>query len=279
MPELPEVETVVRTLRPHLISRRIENITWSGFGLRLGRPVPLAQLRASGVGQIVQRVERRAKYVLLFLGPRTGGSSTAVVLVHLGMSGRLRVQPSGEDKVPHTHVVWRLSGGVDLRFIDPRRFGWVGIASDEGALVELRGLGPDPVVGLDRELFSQALATSQAPIKAFLLDQRRVSGLGNIYVCEALFHARIDPRASARRCQLRAVPLVQAVTQVLVKAIANRGTTLRDYVDGEGGQGFNQHVLAVYGKESEPCDVCGTAIRRIVQNARSTFFCPTCQRR
>ncbi|HEY0715109.1 MAG TPA: zinc finger domain-containing protein, partial [Polyangia bacterium] len=152
-------------------------------------------------------------------------------------------------------------------------------ARNDGALPELEGLGPDPLSELTPESLLSAMNSSRAPIKAFLLDQRRVAGLGNIYVCEALFRARIHPKRAANRVGKDAVALVEAIRHVLTLGIENRGTTLRDYVDGEGNEGGNTSALQVYGREGEPCLVCKAAIRRRVDAGRSTFFCPRCQRR
>src|SRR5262245_7404220 len=196
------------------------------------------------------------------------------------MSGRLRLQAAGERREKHTHVVWSLEGGRELRFVDPRRFGWVRAArTTTDAWPELEHLGPDPLRELDAERLRAALRGSRAPVKAFLLDQRRVAGLGNIYVCEALPRAHVHPRTPAARAARQAEALVAGIRAALDLGIANRGTTLRDYVDAEGGAGENRAALLVYGREGEPCFTCKTPIRRRVDSARSTFFCAGCQRR
>jgi formamidopyrimidine-DNA glycosylase len=146
-------------------------------------------------------------------------------------------------------------------------------------LPELAGLGPDPLADLNEAGLAGALAGSRAPVKAFLLDQRRVAGLGNIYVCEALFRAGVHPATPACRVWRRSAALVEGIRQALALGIANRGTTLRDYVDGEGGAGSNQGALMVYGRAGQPCRLCDAAVRRRVDAQRSTFFCPRCQRR
>jgi formamidopyrimidine-DNA glycosylase len=273
VPELPEVETIVRSLRPRLAGARIDLVWASGLPLRLARPLDLKLLRRICRGARVASVRRRGKYIVMGLGGESG------VLVHLGMSGRLRLQAAGEPRERHTHVVWGLEGGRELRFVDPRRFGLVRPAAAIDAVPELAPLGPDPLSELDVEMLAAALGTSRAPIKAFLLDQRRVAGLGNIYVCEALFRARVHPGTPARRVRGRAAALLAGIRAALELGIANRGTTLRDYVDGEGGAGENQAALLVYGRERSPCTVCGAAIKRRVDAQRSTFFCPSCQRR
>jgi formamidopyrimidine-DNA glycosylase len=233
-----------------------------------------------------------------------------VILVHLGMTGRLGIAARAEVRPPHCHVVWSLRGergaephgGVgrggdaearsearggqlaaalreELRFVDARRFGWVAAADDDAGLPELTQLGPDPLDELDLPGLASALSASSAPLKAFLLDQRRIVGIGNIYACEALFRARLHPALPARRAIRRAPALLAAIREVLELGIRNRGTSLRDYVDGDGRQGENQAALQVYGREGAPCAVCGADLRRIVQGGRSTFLCARCQRR
>lgn len=277
MPELPEVETVVRSLRPRLVAVRVTALWTSGKALRLGRPVDVRTLRRLSVGARVERVGRRGKYVLVDVKTRDG--KDAVWLIHLGMSGRLRVQAGTDPRVPHTHVVWTLDSGDELRFSDPRRFGLVRAARAATELVELRDLGPDPLDDLDLERLEAALRDSRAPIKSVLLDQSRMAGLGNIYVCEALFHASIHPATPARRVGKRAPALLEGIRRSLTVALANRGTTLRDFVDSDGNYGTNGDQLNVYGREGQPCPRCLTPVRRQVDAGRSTFFCARCQRR
>jgi formamidopyrimidine-DNA glycosylase len=272
MPELPEVETVVRTLRPRLVGRIIESVWWSGARLHLARPPAFAALRKLCAGARVSGVRRRGKYILVDLEAR------GVVLVHLGMTGRLGVVSGAAPRAPHTHLVWRLAGGDELRFADARRFGWVRPAARDDALPELAALGPDPLAELTEARLGEALRASRAPLKAFLVDQRRIAGVGNIYACEGLFRARLHPRREARRAARRAGALLAGVREALTTAIGNRGTTFRDFRDGDGEAGENQDALLVYGRAGEPCPACGAALRRIVQAGRSTFFCGRCQR-
>jgi len=297
VPELPEVETIVRGLGPVLRGRRVTAVWGSGFGLRLARAVDLGGLRGVSVGRLFTDVRRRGKYIALVTAPvpsveqpssrakqpsrrakppaTTGDEG---VCIHLGMTGRLRVQPASEPRAPHTHVVFSLDGGDELRFVDARRFGWVAPGAPLEALPALAQLGPDPLGALDAEGLARALDGVRAPIKAFLLDQTRVAGLGNIYVCEALFGARIHPTTPAGRVRRRAAALLAAVRATLEGGIARRGTTLRDYVDADGFAGDNAAALLVYGREGLPCAACGAPIRRRVDAARSTFYCPRCQR-
>ncbi len=287
MPELPEVETIVRGLDPLLRGRRIEGVWWSGQGLHLGRKVDLRGLRAVTVGRAIAGVRRRGKYILVDVGRQevdVGRQEVDVgrqdgVILHLGMTGRLRVQPKAAPRLPHTHVVFALAGGDELRFVDARRFGWVTPGRPVAGDPALAALGPDPLTELDAPALAAALRAARTPIKAFLLDQRRIAGLGNIYVAEALFRVGAHPAIPAKRLARRADELLAAVRAVLESGIARRGTTLRDYVDVDGQQGDNAAALLVYGREGEACPRCGAAIRRRIDAGRATFFCPGCQRR
>ena len=280
MPELPEVETIVRGLAPLVQGRRIEAVWWSGKGLHLGRKVDLRGLRAVAIGRAIAGVRRRGKYILVDVdADAQGRDAGAGIIIHLGMTGRLRVQPKAVARVPHTHVVLALAGGDELRFVDARRFGWVTPGRPLAGDVALAALGPDPLIELDVPTLAAGLAAARTPIKAFLLDQRRIAGLGNIYVAEALFRVGAHPATPARRLAGRADELLAAVRAVLESGIARRGTTLRDYVDVDGERGDNAAALLVYGRQGEPCFQCGTPIRRRVDSGRATFFCPRCQRR
>jgi len=272
MPELPEVETVIRTLRPAIVGETIRHVWSSGEQLRLRRNLDPVRLRRIAVGATIARVRRRGKYILIDLGPKGG------FLVHLGMTGRLLVEKNQARPAKHTHVIWSLSNGCDLRFVDPRRFGWVEAAAELDDLPQLRALGPDALTELDEAKLKKLLAASRAPIKSFLLDQHRIAGLGNIYVCEALFLARVHPRTPANRLQDKARALSTAVRQTLETAIANCGTSFRDFVDSSGTPGRNEDALLVYGREGEACKVCRRPLHRRVDSGRSTFFCGRCQK-
>jgi len=274
VPELPEVETVVRTLRPQLLGATIAGVWTSGKGLRLARPIDQAALAEFSQSARIVTVRRKGKYILVDLDRRNAG-----ILIHLGMTGRLRLQAANEPRAPHTHVVWSLANGGELRFVDPRRFGWVEASDNVDALPEVAQLGTDAWLELDAPGLRTMLAESAAPLKSFLLDQKRIAGLGNIYVCEALFRARLHPRTPARAAAGRAAALARAIRATLKGALANRGTTMRDFVDAEGRSGDNAAALLVYGREGEPCRVCGAAVRRMINSGRSTFFCARCQRR
>lgn len=273
MPELPEVETVVRDLRPMLVGRRFAAV-------RAGRR-PLRQ-RWSRVwerrllGSAVAAVRRRGKWILVDLDP------AGLLVLHLGMTGQLTVMPRDAERENHTHLVFALDDGAhELRFRDIRRFGSAVLHDDEPAWqATLDGrLGPEPF-DLRPDAWRAALATTERPLKAVLLDQRVVAGIGNIYADESLFHARLHPRQlGAHTTRAQAEKLRRAVVAILTRAIAGRGTTIRNYVGGSGLKGGYQEALAVYGRAGQGCPRCRTPIERIRLAGRSTHFCPTCQRR
>lgn len=278
MPELPEVESVRRSLtRRKLRGRRIVRVRSSGKPLRLARAQPLLALRRAARGRTITAIRRIGKYLLLDVdGPST-------ILVHLGMSGNLLVVPRSTPWVTHTHVVFELDDGRDLRFVDPRRFGLVDVInrSKEREHPCLAVLGPDPIS--DRmpadHLFHRATGRT-ASVKSFLLDQGVLAGVGNIYASEALWLAQVSPSRPAGRLGLDgARALTLAVSEVLTFAIENGGTTLRDFVGADGEPGENGEYLLVYGRAGKPCSRCRATIKRSVIQGRATFFCPTCQRR
>ncbi|HVN41689.1 MAG TPA: bifunctional DNA-formamidopyrimidine glycosylase/DNA-(apurinic or apyrimidinic site) lyase [Steroidobacteraceae bacterium] len=271
MPELPEVETTRRGIRGALRGRRIVEFILREPRLRW--PVD-RRLRTTLPGQRVRDVRRRAKYLLIELD---GGT----LIVHLGMSGSLRVLPSETATLVHDHYDLRLDSGHCLRFNDPRRFGsllWV--EGDPESHPLLARLGPEPLEGgFDAEhLFKKARGRRLA-IKPFIMDQHVVVGVGNIYASEALFRAGISPRRAAGRVNReRLERLVGAVREVLAEAIGVGGTTLRDYVSPEGNPGYFRQRLDVYERTGQPCRQCATPIRRLQQGQRSTYFCPSCQK-
>lgn len=277
MPELPEVEMVVRTLRPRLVGERISAVETSGLPLR--RPIDRKTLERACVGARVEAVRRQGKYWLIDLDNRRSGKH--VLLGHLGMTGRLLFADEDEPRAPHTHAIFQLRKGRQLRYVDPRRFGVLRAyaAADAPTSPELAVLGLDPLEPtFTIDYLRDALGASKRDIKAFLMDQSHVAGLGNIYVCEALFRAGISPKKRSDRLVKKAGALHAAIVDSLADGIKNRGTSFSDYVDADGQSGGNQHVLFVYGREKAPCRRCGAALRRIVQAGRSTFFCPRCQK-
>jgi formamidopyrimidine-DNA glycosylase len=271
MPELPEVEMVARTLRPRLVGRRIEAVETSGKKLR--QRVDRARLKRLAVGASVETVSRIGKYLLIDL------SSGATLVSHLGMTGWFVFKKPEEPRAAHTHVVFTLDSGLELRYADHRRFGILRIypTAQVRRSPELSILGVDPLdPAFTVEYLAEQLKKTKRDVKTFLLDQTRIAGVGNIYACEALFLAGISPRRKTGRVD--AARLHEAIQKVLRAGIENRGTSFSDYVDAEGEAGENQNALHVYGREGERCRVCSSVIRRLVQGARSTFYCPHCQR-
>ncbi len=283
MPELPEVETVMRGLAPVMEGGVIAQADVNRPDLRWPFPERMAERLT---GQKVQGLRRRSKYILADL------SSGETLLVHLGMSGRMLVSgdPLGvfvhEHPAPekHDHVVLHMDNGARITFNDPRRFGAMDLM--ETATAEqhklLAVLGPEPLGNsFDEAHLVAAFEGKNTPVKAALLDQRIVSGLGNIYVCEALFRAGISPKRKAGRiASTRIAKLVPIIREVLREAIEAGGSSLRDFRQADGELGYFQHSFDVYGREGEPCKTsdCGTLIARVVQSGRSSFYCPTCQR-
>jgi formamidopyrimidine-DNA glycosylase len=270
MPELPEVETTVRGLARVLDGRRIARITVNRADLRRAFPADLVQALS---GARVTGLGRRAKYGLI----HTDRARTLVF--HLGMSGRWRIDP--EELGKHDHLVLETDDGHVLALCDPRRFGSVDLI-DEAALdawPPFAALGPEPLGPLlTPHHLHRAFAGRISAVKLLLLDQRIVAGLGNIYVCEALFRARIDPRKAAGKVSPAALRrLVAAVVVVLGEAIEAGGSSLRDYAQPSGQLGYFAKQFEVYGREGEPC-ACGGVVRRIVQGGRSTWYCGKCQR-
>jgi formamidopyrimidine-DNA glycosylase len=270
MPELPEVETTVRGLEPVLLGRRIASIETRRADLR--RPFP-QDLRQRMTGARVTALSRRAKYGLI----ETDRGDTLVF--HLGMSGHWRVDPGAIGT--HDHLVIETDEGRRLALNDPRRFGSVDVVRtrDRDSAEPFAAMGPEPLgADFDGAYLARALDGRTAPIKALLLDQRIVAGLGNIYVCEALHMAKIAPgRAAGHVARARLDRLAQAVKDVLAAAILAGGSSLRDYVRPDGELGYFSKEWRVYGREGQACH-CGAAIRRRVDSGRSTFHCPKCQR-
>ena len=293
MPELPEVETVRRGLQPVFEGARIVEVEQRRPNLRYPFPEGFTTRLP---GRAVVSLGRRAKYLVMHL------DADPVLICHLGMSGSFRVHSQAGEATPgdfhyarskdeaHDHAVFHLEGPDGARhrvvFNDPRRFGFM-LFSDAAGLdahPALAGLGVEPTGNaLDGPLLSGLLAGRRTPIKAALLDQRLVAGLGNIYVCEALWRARLSPLTEARTVAADPVAcavLAQAIREVIAEAIEAGGSSLRDHIRTDGSLGYFQHSFSVYDREGRPCrrDGCGGAVARIVQAGRSTFYCPSCQR-
>lgn len=273
MPELPEVETIRRDLEPLVVGRQILDIEVDPATIHLLSKVPLDQLRSQLLGRTVTSAGRRGKYLLF------GLDDGRTLVIHLRMTGRLlwREHDAPRERFERARIVFE--GGHDLRWEDVRKFGTWRVVDDEA---EVRAaLGPEPIdEHFSLRQFRAALAGRRAPVKAVLLDQRRIAGLGNIYVDEALYQARVRPDTPAVALSPAAVSrLFRACREVLERGIANRGASFRDYVDGAGNPG-NQHMyVQVFRRTGLPCYTCGTAIMRTVVGGRSTHFCPRCQRR
>jgi formamidopyrimidine-DNA glycosylase len=285
MPELPEVETVRRGLQPYLEGRRLTSVQLNRADLRFPFPENMSA-RLSGAR--IERLSRRAKFLVAETDRREQ------LVMHLGMSGRFTIHDPAagpEEGVPgqfvhatepnakHDHVVFLTEDGVRIVFNDPRRFGYMQMFA-EGAPDPFGLLGPEPLSNaFSGPVLHGALKGRRSPIKSALLDQAIVAGLGNIYVCEALFMSGISPRrlamnVSRQKCD----DLASAVRDVLSAAIEAGGSTLKDYAKTDGSLGYFQHSFRVYGREGSPCAICEASVQRIVQSGRSTFFCSNCQR-
>lgn len=274
MPEGPEVETVRRTLHPMVEGRRLGEAWVSDLALR--RPVRATDFSGL-VNQKIIGTGRHGK--LLWLDVEKAGG----IWVRLGMTGRLLVQRSTEEKHPHTHVVIPLDEGTEeLRYVDVRRFGEVVPYADTTLLqAERARMGPDPLTWNEDErvLVATKLKQTQRALKEALLDQSLIAGVGNIYASEALFEARISPFKKGQRASKAALlRLLDATEAVLRKAVKHRGTTFSDFVDSSGGEGQNLQHVAVFWRENEPCPSCLRPIEKAVQGGRSTYFCRKCQR-
>jgi formamidopyrimidine-DNA glycosylase len=285
MPELPEVETVCRGLAAVLEGRRIVRAAVRRKDLRIPFPPRLAETLT---GRRVEKIRRRAKYILMDL------DDGQVLIVHLGMSGRMVVDKSGAPPAKHDHVILTTDDGAEIRFNDPRRFGLMTLAPRAGLEGHklFRHLGPDPLTAnFTPASLSAALKGRKTSIKAALLDQRIVVGVGNIYACESLYRAGISPlRKAGTVAGERAARLVPAIKKVLQEAIAAGGSSLRDHVQPSGELGYFQHAWKVYGREGESCACRGSGaggrkggnkgkgvVRRITQGGRSSFYCAGCQ--
>ena len=270
VPELPEVETTRRGIEPWLLGVRLAQVIVRRRDLRQ----PVSKSLAAIEGRRVTGVGRRAKYLLLEI------DDGSTLLIHLGMSGSLRVTGAAQPWQPHDHLGITLAHGKQLRFHDPRRFGLVlRVCGNPLAHPLLENLGPEP---LDDDFTPTGLAAAcahrSAAIKLVIMDSKVVVGVGNIYASEALFRAGIRPQTMARRVSRpRLAKLVAAIRAVLTEAIADGGTTLRDFLHADGEPGYFKQRLCVYQRMGEPCRVCGTAIRHTVTGQRSTFWCPQCQ--
>jgi len=279
MPELPEVETVRKGLEPVMEGRKLVDIKTHRADLRIPFPATLSDLK----GRKISRLTRRAKYLLVHFGQD-------ILVIHLGMSGRMTIERDiASYKIKkHDHMVLSLSGGAGVIFNDPRRFG-MALLLNEGELQghpSFKSLGPEPLSNnFSGPILYEALRKKNTPIKSAILDQHVVAGIGNIYACEALFEAKIDPRKKASALNAaKCEDLAKAIKNVLTRAIAAGGSSLKDYRQADGSLGYFQHGFIVYDREGEACPHCGSGakkrhtIHKITQAGRSTFYCPGCQK-
>lgn len=271
MPELPEVETTRRGIEPHVVGRRILRL--AVHDRRLRWPVDAA-IATAVEGRVIRRAGRRAKYLLI-------ETEAGVLILHLGMSGSLRVLPADTPRITHDHVDIELDSGMTLRFNDPRRFGsLLFTAADPAEHPLLRALAPEPLSEeFDGDYLWRITRRRDVAIKQLIMNSRLVVGVGNIYASEALFRARIRPRRRARSLtRVECSKLARAIKATLTMALKAGGTTLRDYIGADGNPGYFRQKLYVYERAGKPCRVCGGPIRQFTQNARSTYWCPTCQK-
>jgi formamidopyrimidine-DNA glycosylase len=281
MPELPEVETVRRGLAPVMEGQRFASVSQNRADLRFPFPEHFVERLT---GKTLIRLGRRAKFLTAEL------SSGEVLVMHLGMTGRFTVEAAelgefhhatGTDPA-HDHVVFRMEDGTSVTYNDPRRFGFMELwpAQQFEAYPRLMAMGPEPLSNhFSAAYLDTALKDKKTPIKSALLDQSVIAGLGNIYVCEALWRAKVSPKRLARSVPgQRAARLAPAINEVIAEAIEAGGSSISDFANASGELGYFQHRFAVYDREGEACRTCGDTIRRLVQSGRSTFYCPSCQR-
>ena len=270
MPELPEVETTRRGIEPHVVGRRIHRLVVHERRLRW--PVDV-QTSATFVGCTIRRAGRRAKYLLL-------ETDVGTMILHLGMSGSLRVLPASTPRIAHDHVDIELDSGQTLRFNDPRRFGSLLFTADPATHPLLKGLAPEPLKdGFDGEYLWKITRRRKVAIKQLIMNARLVVGVGNIYASEALFRARIRPRRQARSLtRQECARLARAIKATLTMAVKVGGTTLRDYVGADGNPGYFRQKLYVYERAGQPCRVCKRPIKQFTQGQRSTYWCSHCQK-
>jgi len=276
MPELPEVETVKIALSPAITGKRIRNITINRYDLRF--PIPQNFIEMTQ-GQYVTKTTRRGKYILITL------KEQHTIILHLGMSGRIHIHSDPHTHIlqKHDHVILEMEDGCTVIFNDPRRFGML-LLADKGQKVSTHPLfakmGPEPLGDdFNGSILAEKLKGKTATIKSALLDQRVVSGIGNIYACEALFISGIHPERKAKTIKSQEIErLADAIKSTLQKAIEAGGSSLKDYQHTDGSLGYFQTMLNVYDREGQPCRSCKSPVQRMLQSGRSTFYCASCQK-
>jgi len=271
MPELPEVETIRRDLEKLIVGRKVLDIETNSP--KQVQP-SLTVVKKAIVGATLKKVQRRAKILQIFF------SNGTIIIVHLKLTGRLLVRNKGDRPDDWQHIVVSLSGNKELRFADARKFGWFRLLKDEKELEKiLSEFGPEPFEGLNLTLFKKILSTNHQPIKLLLMDQQKISGVGNIYANEALFLARVDPRRPANKIKdQEAEKLYQALEKVLKLGLQYRGASDQYYLDAQGHKGSYQEHFLVYGRQGQKCPQCHGLIKRITVGGRGTFYCPSCQK-
>jgi formamidopyrimidine-DNA glycosylase len=271
VPELPEVETTRRGIEPHVVGRRIRRLVVHDRRLRWPVEARLAELVG---GSAIRRAGRRAKYLLL-------ETDAGTLILHLGMSGSLRVLPVATPRIAHDHVDIELDSGVTLRFNDPRRFGSLLFTAEDPRLHPLlRKLAPEPLEqDFDGDYLWKVTRRRKLAIKLLIMNANLVVGVGNIYASEALFRARIRPRRQARSLsRAECVKLARAIRATLTMAVKAGGTTLRDFIGADGNPGYFRQKLYVYERDGKPCRVCGQPVKHFTQGQRSTYWCSNCQK-
>ena len=272
MPELPEVEVISRGLAPHLEGHRLTRVLFGSKRLRL--PMPDKKQTALLVGKTICKVERRAKYIVVSL------ENSTIMIIHLGMTGRLGIFPAKAALATHDHGRWLLDNNLELRYNDTRRFGAIQVLGPNDDLDRFfAGSGPDPFWEAYSAKYLEKLAANRSlPVKNFLMDNRVVTGIGNIYASETLFMAGINPITPVRKLsRANWQMIVDKSREVLKDAIRCGGTTIADYVNSSGQKGYFQTRLLVYGRTGQPCSVCGNPVCKITLGGRASFFCPVCQ--
>jgi formamidopyrimidine-DNA glycosylase len=273
MPELPEVETTRLGITPHILGKTISEIIIRRHDLRQPIPTTITDLE----GAKITSIDRRSKYILIHTNAKTA------ILIHLGMSGSLRIIPLSEDWKKHDHAAFAFSNKLQLRYHDPRRFGLILTIPTKNLTTHplLANLGPEPLSeNFTAHHLHTALRNKTIPIKTSIMDAKIVVGVGNIYASESLFHAKIHPLTPANKLtKPKAAKLITAIQKVLTESITQGGTTLRDFLNSDGHPGYFQQRLFTYGRKGEPCRICSTPISHKTIAQRSTYWCPSCQKR
>lgn len=274
MPELPEVEVIRRGLALHLPGRKVIGIITGNKKLR--QPMPRKNLKEFIQGAGIEAVDRRAKFLLITM------DNGAILIVHLGMTGRLGIFPADSPRAKHDHLRLQLDNETQLIFNDIRRFGLIQVVPPGGDAgnTMLSNIGPEPFgQEFSPHYLHQLAAGKNRPIKNFLMDSRIVAGIGNIYACEILFHACLGPEKKVSKLTIREwTKVVESSRYILQKAIDSGGTTISDFVNASGKSGYFQLELQTYGRQGAPCNTCSTPVTRKTMAGRSTFFCPKCQK-